>query len=94
VSGYVLRGNEALGLLLMMPGLILVLTAPLLPGNPGAQRTELERELAGYWTNAQRHDLEATLDRYPDEVTHELREILAGQAAAGRERRVPAMGRR
>ncbi len=94
VAGYVLRGNEALGLLLMMPGLILLLTAPLLPGNPGAQRTELERELAGYWTNAQRHDLEATLDRYPDEVTHELREILAGQAAAGRERRVPAMGRR
>jgi hypothetical protein len=57
------------------------------------QRSELERELATYTTSAQRFDLEATLDRYPDDVTHELRDILAGQSAAEHEKRFPAIGR-
>jgi hypothetical protein len=46
------------------------------------QRCELERELAAYSTPAQRRDLEATLNQYPDELTYELRNILARQAMA------------
>lgn len=95
VAGVILRDSTA-GSVLLLPGLLLLLTAPLLPGSGHAnclQRTELERELAGYWTTAQRHDLEATLDQYPDDVTREVREILAGQAAAARYNRVPTQGR-
>jgi hypothetical protein len=95
VAGVILR-DSTVGSVLLLPGLLLLLTAPLLPGTGHAnrlQRTELERELAGYWTNAQRHDLEATLDQYPDEVTCEVREILAGQAAAAYHNRVPTQGR-
>ena len=44
--------------------------------------SELERELAAFSTPAQRRDLEATLDRYPDDITYELRNILARQAMA------------
>ena len=80
VTGVILRGSPADSMFLL-PGLMLLLSAPLLPGRP-ERRSELERELAVYTTAAQRHDLEATLDRYPDDVTRELREILAGQAAA------------
>src|SRR5580700_10694474 len=90
VAGVILRDSTP------GTGLLLLLTAPLLPGTGHAnclQRTELERELAGYWTTAQRHDLEATLDQYPDDVTREVREILAGQAAAPYHNRVPAQGR-
>jgi hypothetical protein len=46
------------------------------------RRSELERELAAYSTPAQRADLEATLDLYPDDITGELRDILTGQAIA------------
>ncbi|MBO0807603.1 MAG: hypothetical protein J2P32_04780 [Actinobacteria bacterium] len=53
------------------------------------QHTELERELAGYFTPAQRCDLEATLARYPDGVTHELRDILASQATAASDDVIP-----
>jgi hypothetical protein len=67
--------------------------APLLPGAPEGdrlRRLELERELAVYSTARQRFDLEATLDQYPDGVTHELRDILARQAfAAGNGRPHP-----
>lgn len=95
VAGVILRDSTA-GSVLLLPGLLLLLTAPLLPGSGHAnclQRTELERELAGYWTTAQRHDLEATLDQYPDDVTREVREILAGQAADAYHNRVPTQGR-
>jgi len=92
VTGVVMRGSTA-GSILLLPGIFLLLSAPLLPGRPD-RRTELERELAGYWTNAQRYDLEATLDRYPDDVTREVREILAGQAAARHDhRQAPGLGR-
>ena len=57
------------------------------PEEVRARRRGLERELAAYCTPAQRNDLEATLDRYPDSATRELRDILAGQAmTAGRGR--------
>jgi hypothetical protein len=46
------------------------------------RRSELARELAEYSTPAQRSDLEAILDQYPDDITYELRDILASQAMA------------
>jgi hypothetical protein len=92
VAGLIMRGSGT-GSVLLLPGLLLLMCAPLLPGAPSAERTELERELAGYWTNAQRHDLEAMLDRYPDDITREVREILAGQAEAGRDHRFRTVGR-
>jgi hypothetical protein len=92
VTGLILRGSPADSAFLL-PGLMLLLSAPLLPGSP-ERGSELERELAGYTTAAQRHDLEAILDQYPDDVTRELREILAGHAqAADHGRRSRAFGR-
>ena len=46
------------------------------------RHSDLERELAGYATPADRDDLEAILDRYPCGTTHELRGILARQSMA------------
>jgi hypothetical protein len=57
------------------------------------RRNELERELAGYACAADRNDLEAALDRYPDGVTHELRSILARRYMTSQEMRFPAIGR-
>jgi len=57
------------------------------------RRCELERELAAYSTPAQRCDLAATFDRYPDSITYELRDILARQASAAFDNRLPAAGR-
>ena len=57
------------------------------------RRSELERELAAYSTPAQRSDLEAILDRYPDSITYELRDILASQAMAADNHRFRAAGR-
>jgi hypothetical protein len=82
VVGFVLRGDPA-GLVLI-PGLLFLLTAPFVPAESEAARTrhrKLERELAAYTTPSQRRDLEAILDRYPDGVTCELRDILARQSA-------------
>jgi hypothetical protein len=94
-AGVMLRGST-IGSVVLLPGLLLLLSAPLIPGAPETdrvQRSELERELAVYTTSAQRFDLEATLDQYPDDVTHELRDILASQATGEREKRFPAIGR-
>jgi hypothetical protein len=90
VSGIMLRGGQAS--IVMLPGLLLLLSAPLVPASSAADRTrhsELERELAVYATPAQRRDLEATLDRYPDSTTRELRDILARQASAARGSAIP-----
>jgi hypothetical protein len=46
------------------------------------RRSDLERELAGYATPAERGDLEEILDRYSYGTTHELRDILARQSMA------------
>jgi len=95
LSGVVLTGA---GLILrsgpysvvMLPGMVLMAAAAFTQTWPEEVRTRrraLERELAAYCTPAQRRDLEATLDRYPDSATRELRDILAGQeVAAGRGR--------
>jgi hypothetical protein len=44
-------------------------------------RAVLQRQMASYANHADRLDLQATLDRYPDDETEELRSILAAQAA-------------
>jgi hypothetical protein len=92
VAGVII-GASAAGSAMLLPGLMLLMAAPLVPGSPGAERTKLERELAGYCTNAQRLDLAATLDRYPDDATREVREILASQAAAAYDSRPRGIGR-
>jgi hypothetical protein len=71
----------------MIPGLLFLVVALLDPASPKparARRAELERELGAYSTPAERRDLEATLDLYPDGVTHELRDILARRVAGRR----------
>src|SRR5579863_935866 len=57
IAGIIMRGLPA-GSILLLPGLMLLMGSPLIAGPPGAERTKLERELAGYWTAAQRQDLE------------------------------------
>ena len=94
VTGIVLRRDPA-GVLLL-PGLLFLLSAPLVPAIPSGDRKRrcaLERELATYSTPAQRCDLEATLDQYPDGVTYELRSILANQAMAAFHSGSPDLGR-
>jgi hypothetical protein len=79
-----------------LPGLLFLWSALLIPASSDAdrrRRSGLERELAGYSTPAQRCDLEAILDRYPDSVTYELREILASQAMAAGHNGIPGAGR-
>jgi hypothetical protein len=94
VAGAMLRGG-AWGALLLA-GLWFLVCALLIPASPYTdrkRRLELERELAVYSTPAQRSDLEATFDRYPDGITGELREILAGQAMAACNDGIPGAGR-
>lgn len=83
VAGVIYRRDPA-GVILL-PGLLFLVSAPFIPASDKADRVrqaELAHELAGYSTPAQRRDLEATLDRYPDDATDEIRDILAGQTAA------------
>lgn len=77
VAGVVLRSSSWGAILL--PGMLLLLYALLIPVDPDEDHKRLARELAAYSTPAQRRDLEATLDRYPDAATRELRDILAGR---------------
>jgi hypothetical protein len=94
VVGLMLRGG-AWGAV-VLPGLWFFVSALLIPASPDAdrkRRSGLEHELAGYSTPAQRCDLEATLDRYPDTVTYELRGILASQAMAACNNGIPGAGR-
>jgi len=85
VVGVMLRSGTA-GVV-MIPGLLLLVVALLVPASPKparARRAELERELGAYSTPAERRDLEAILDLYPDRATYELRDILARQVAGRR----------
>lgn len=88
--------SGAWGALLFLSGamflLFALLTAPASTADR-KQRCELERELAAYFTPIQRWDLEATLDRYPDSVTREVRDILASQAMADCQSGIPGGGR-
>lgn len=95
VVGVILRSSP--GGVILLPGLLLLLYAPLIPASPDSdrkRRSELEHELGGYSTPAQRRDLEATLDRYPDGVTYELRDILAARAVATCTNGIPGVRRR
>lgn len=77
--------RSGVGTVDFLPGAASFLVAFLTPARSepaGKRRSKLERELAAYSTPAQRADLAATLDLYPDDVTSELRDILAGQAIA------------
>jgi hypothetical protein len=74
--------HSGMGFMTMMPGLMLLWAAVLIPGDSDAdyqRRQELMRELAAFSTTAQRRDLEAALDQYPDCVTGEIREVLSRQ---------------
>jgi hypothetical protein len=85
VAGVMLRSGPV-GVV-MIPGLLLLVVALLAPASPKPARTrraELERELGAYSTPAERRDLEATFDLYPDGATYELRDILARQVAGRR----------
>jgi hypothetical protein len=90
VAGVVLRSST--WSVVLIPGLLFLFAALLTPASPEAdrkRRSELEHELAVYSTAAQRCDLEAILDRYPDSETYELRDILAGQAMAAGNNEIP-----
>lgn len=94
VAGIMMRSGT--GGVVLIPGMLFLVRALLIP--PGhdqdrKRRCELERELAGYSTPAERRDLEATLDRYPEAITSELRGILARQAMSAQFNRFPAVGR-
>jgi hypothetical protein len=94
VAGVMLRSGT--GSLVFIPGLMFLLYAPLIDASPDEvrkRRSELRRELAGYATPADRRDLEATLDRYPDGITDEIRDILAGLAVTARSSGIPGAGR-
>ena len=94
VVGVMLRGG--VWGLIILPGLWFLVYALLIPAGSNTDRkrhAQLERELAAYSTRAQRCDLEATLDRYPDEVTYELRAILTNQAMAAHSRGIPGTAR-
>lgn len=64
------------GLLLSVVGLVRLAAALLGTRDDSTRRSRLRHELAGYLTVAQRRDLAAILDRYPDDVTYELRDII------------------
>ena len=91
VTGLLLRGST--WDVVLLPGLLLLLSAPLIPAGRDDDHRRLERELATYSTQIQRRDLEATLDRYPDTITHEVRDILAGQVVAACGDGIPGAGR-
>ena len=75
VAGFIMRSGT--GSVVLIPGVLLLFSALLIPPDPEDRERlmELERELAAYSTPAQRCDLEAILDRYPDGATHEVRDI-------------------
>lgn len=94
VVGVMHRGSPV-GVVLL-PGLLCLLSIPLIPASSKGDRTrrsELEHELAAYSTPAERCDVGALLDRYSDDITYELRDILARQAVAASSTRIPGAGR-
>jgi hypothetical protein len=77
--------RQGAGGLMIIPGLLLLWHCLMIPGDTDAdreRRSQLKRELAAYSTQAQRCDLIVTLDRYPDGITSEIRDILASEIQA------------
>jgi hypothetical protein len=94
VTGVVM--SDGPGALAFLSGFLFLFAALVMhvsPGMDGKRQRALERELADYSTPAQRADLEATLDRYSDGDTGELREILARQALAPQDTGIPGVRR-
>jgi hypothetical protein len=93
VAGVMLRGGA--GGIVLIPGLLFLVYAPLMEAGSDEERRRsmLRRDLAGYATPADRRDLEATLDRYPDSTTYEIRDILAGLAATAGDGSIPGARR-
>jgi len=94
VSGIV--EHSGMGAMAMLPGIMLLCAAVLTPGDSDIdhqRRQQLMRELAMYSTPAQRRDLEAAFDRYPDAVTGEIREILASPGTLAYNNALPGAGR-
>jgi hypothetical protein len=94
VAGVMLRGGA--GGIVLIPGLLFLVYVPLVEAGPDEdrkRRSVLRRELAGFATPAHRRDLEATLDRYPDSTTREIRDVLAGLAATASNSGIPGAGR-
>lgn len=86
--------RQGAGGVCIIPGLLLLWHALLIPGDTNAdseRRCQLKRELAAFSTPAQKCDLEATLDRYPDDITYEIRNILASQAVTSHNNRIPGV---
>jgi hypothetical protein len=74
------------GGVLIVPGLLSFWRALMISGDTDADRewrSELKRELAAYSTPAQRCELVAALDRYPDGITDQIRDVLIGGDARG-----------
>lgn len=78
--------------IVIIPGVLCFYYALLVPGDADADHKRLAQELADYSTQAQRNDLEATLDRYPDSVTGTLRDILSRETATARTGGIPGTG--
>jgi hypothetical protein len=94
VAGFMLRGG--LWGMVIIGGFWFLVYALLMPVSTDAdrkRRSALEHELAAYSTPIQRRDLEAILDRYSDDVTSELRDILARQAMAAGNNGLPGARR-
>ena len=80
------------GSVLIIPGLLSFWGALMTAGDTDAdreRRSQLKRELAAYSTPAQRRELVAALDRYPDGITHEIRDILTNPPVASRSNGIP-----
>jgi hypothetical protein len=77
---------------LIIPGLLAFWCALMTAGDTDAdreRRSQLKRELAAYSTPAQRRELVAVLDRYPDGITHEIRDILTNPPVASGSNGIP-----
>jgi hypothetical protein len=80
------------GSVLIIPGLLSFWRALMIAGDTDAdreRRSQLKRELAAYSTPAQRCELVAALNRYPDGLTHEIRDLLASPPVASRSNGIP-----
>ena len=86
VAGLILRGGS--GGMVLLPGLMFLLYSPFIPAERRPRR-ELKREIGAYSTPTERRELDATLDRYPDKVTGELRDILHNLAVASHKNQLP-----
>lgn len=87
--------RQGVGGVLIIPGVLLLWHGVLLLAYTDAdleRRAQLKTELAAYSTPAQKCDLEATLDRYPDGTTCEIRNILTSQPVAPHHNSIPGAG--